>query len=410
MLGIKWLDEGEGHNTVDLIPQQWLAVEADWTPTRHEVLGSDGYSNGRVNCAVRVQGAIVDIDYEGRFAETNEARGFIIGMTRLKFTSAARQGHPKVWWRPKGSQVFERCTVDFVAQPTADGPFESQMSTLDDLRPRSKRLVFDLVAETGFDTSDWESSYRGTRSHKTNPKYCYEWAFLQPQKLIVLSLWYSDLLNEGGRILLRANFREDATARRQQGAKRQWADRAQKLDDALSAAVRTNLAVRVILVAGKMRQKHALDGPASQVQFRELDPEPWTITAYDFATGACELTRGIAASHYVDQFDLREEDLEHPERKETMSAEYVRDPAVRRRVLARSRGRCELCGEPGFRMEGGNLYLETHHIIPLALGGLDKDDNVVALCANDHRRAHYSAEKFHILEKLKEVRRAERIP
>ena len=41
-------------------------------------------------------------------------------------------------------------------------------------------------------------------------------------------------------------------------------------------------------------------------------------------------------------------------------------------------------------MESGALYLETHHVIPLGEGGADDDGNVVALCANDHRRAHFA--------------------
>ncbi len=51
-------------------------------------------------------------------------------------------------------------------------------------------------------------------------------------------------------------------------------------------------------------------------------------------------------------------------------------------------------------MESGSLYLETHHVIPLGEGGPDDDANVVALCANDHRRAHFSEERAAIRKKL----------
>lgn len=33
--------------------------------------------------------------------------------------------------------------------------------------------------------------------------------------------------------------------------------------------------------------------------------------------------------------------------------------------------------------------METHHIILLADDGTDRMSNVIALCANDHREAHY---------------------
>jgi predicted HNH restriction endonuclease len=34
-------------------------------------------------------------------------------------------------------------------------------------------------------------------------------------------------------------------------------------------------------------------------------------------------------------------------------------------------------------------YLETHHVIFLAHDGADKPTNVIALCPNDHREAHF---------------------
>ena len=43
-----------------------------------------------------------------------------------------------------------------------------------------------------------------------------------------------------------------------------------------------------------------------------------------------------------------------------------------------------------FRSKAGSLYLESHHIIPLSEGGVDHPSNVIALCPNHHREAHYS--------------------
>lgn len=47
------------------------------------------------------------------------------------------------------------------------------------------------------------------------------------------------------------------------------------------------------------------------------------------------------------------------------------------------------------------IYLETHHVQPLSEGGTDSEDNVAALCPNDHRKAHYSAEAAEIREHLR---------
>jgi 5-methylcytosine-specific restriction endonuclease McrA len=69
---------------------------------------------------------------------------------------------------------------------------------------------------------------------------------------------------------------------------------------------------------------------------------------------------------------------------------YDRDPKVRATVLKRANGRCEHCGQLGFICANGERYLETHHIIALAKDGADKLTNVIALCAQDHRMAHFS--------------------
>jgi 5-methylcytosine-specific restriction enzyme A len=79
-----------------------------------------------------------------------------------------------------------------------------------------------------------------------------------------------------------------------------------------------------------------------------------------------------------------------PEYRMRMSGSYVRDAKVRELVLKRAGGLCEECNEPGFLKPGGKRYLETHHVISLSEQGADKLHNVIALCATDHRRAHYA--------------------
>jgi len=92
--------------------------------------------------------------------------------------------------------------------------------------------------------------------------------------------------------------------------------------------------------------------------------------------------------HIDDQF------IDAPaEQKELTSTSYVRDPECRRAVLLRSNGVCEYCGLPGFIKHNGNTYLETHHIVPLAENGHDHPSNMIALCPNDHREAHYGRNK-----------------
>jgi predicted HNH restriction endonuclease len=53
-------------------------------------------------------------------------------------------------------------------------------------------------------------------------------------------------------------------------------------------------------------------------------------------------------------------------------------------------------------MPNGQVFLETHHIIPLSEGGGDVITNVAALCPNHHREAHHGSQaeliRAHLLE------------
>ena len=57
--------------------------------------------------------------------------------------------------------------------------------------------------------------------------------------------------------------------------------------------------------------------------------------------------------------------------------------------MKRAEGMCELCGKVGFLKADGTRYLESHHVIALAEDGEDRLTNVIALCPNDHREAHF---------------------
>lgn len=70
----------------------------------------------------------------------------------------------------------------------------------------------------------------------------------------------------------------------------------------------------------------------------------------------------------------------------------VRSTYPRLIALKRASGRCEGCREPSpFRTATGP-YLEAHHIDRLSDDGPDEPRNVIALCANCHRRAHFSVD------------------
>lgn len=78
-----------------------------------------------------------------------------------------------------------------------------------------------------------------------------------------------------------------------------------------------------------------------------------------------------------------------PGRTLITGSRYQRDEEVRRFVIKQAKGICEYCCKHGFLLPDGSCYLEAHHIIALAKQGPDMVENVIALCASDHREAHY---------------------
>ena len=106
-----------------------------------------------------------------------------------------------------------------------------------------------------------------------------------------------------------------------------------------------------------------------------------------------------SASRYVREFGLAIDDIhddepgnDDPDYQKAMRGSYKRNPVVRMAVLKRAAGKCEFCGIVPFAKVGGAAYLETHHIISLAEQGPDRLSNVIALCANHHREAHFGCD------------------
>jgi 5-methylcytosine-specific restriction protein A len=260
------------------------------------------------------------------------------------------------------------------------------------LKPEIKSQVYELVGQAGLDTSDW-SNFKG-KDPAVNPKYCYEWAFWNEAGRIVLCLWYVAMRHENGEIVQHLNYRD--VALRSQGNRK---SRAQRMDRALQMATNRKLPISVIIIDGIRRGD---DGAAaSKVARRTLDPVPWSVAAYDRETGACRLIRGRPPIEFADQFSSGVDEL--PGKRSVSGESFIRNPAVRRNVLSRANGVCESCGKVGFLMDDGRVYLETHHIVPLAENGRDSEQNAIALCPNEHREAHSGAKRMELRKLFTEL-------
>jgi 5-methylcytosine-specific restriction protein A len=78
-----------------------------------------------------------------------------------------------------------------------------------------------------------------------------------------------------------------------------------------------------------------------------------------------------------------------PDRALSVGFSFKRCPKVRAYVIKRAKGCCEYCCKPGFQMANGEQYIEAHHIIALSKQGDDTLQNVIALCPEHHREAHF---------------------
>jgi 5-methylcytosine-specific restriction protein A len=70
---------------------------------------------------------------------------------------------------------------------------------------------------------------------------------------------------------------------------------------------------------------------------------------------------------------------------------FHRNPNIVAERLFLANGTCDRrqLPAPFKRKSNGRPYLEVHHTIPLAEGGLDIVENTLALCPNCHREAHF---------------------
>lgn len=115
------------------------------------------------------------------------------------------------------------------------------MTALEEISPRSRELVYDLVGRAGVEVSAWGNYKRGPAHAASNPRYCYEWSFVENDKLVVLNLWHARMTESDGFVRDTLNMRSFAhrIARlrddplRKDEAKPVWEKRALKMDSAL---------------------------------------------------------------------------------------------------------------------------------------------------------------------------------
>jgi hypothetical protein len=311
------------------------------------------------------------------------------------------------------------------------------------LRPTRLERIYDVVQAAGIDVSAW---HKGKGDYASNPSFCYRWAF-EGETTALLCLWLDTIHWVDGAWVCTGNARQEQMEREAAGSDhwdqavrnrtKRWANSALQMDEVIKQAFRKKLEVRVCIVDTKAR---ASDLEASSADRRSLDPRPWSLQ-YDMMTGHYEVRREalsvierppVALEESVGELAATSGTPDQPSLPEITETSYgvgvvdqfvvdehLRDPVlteryerersavVRQLVMARSEGKCEWCDKLGFLKHDGQIYLESHHVVPLSEGGADSIQNVIALCPNDHRMAHYADGRESLVDKML-VRIAER--
>lgn len=272
------------------------------------------------------------------------------------------------------------------------------MSTISEIKPIRRQRLIDLVKAAGIDVSDWKNFKGGKKKEASNPRYCRNYSFFGPNNVTVVTLFHNSMKEKDGSVVVRNAIKD--TNMRQFASKKKGQEkrRALEFDGAIQRAYENRLPIRVIVCDGKRRSENQTGGKASHVSKRLLDPISWTVSEYNRKTGDCTLVRGT--HRFVDQFSVQSEPIRKPEKRDISGQTYVRNPIVRSNVLLRANGKCEWCEERGFLMADGEIYLETHHVVPLSEDGLDTEKNVAALCPNHHREAHHGIKKAQMRKRL----------
>ncbi len=71
---------------------------------------------------------------------------------------------------------------------------------------------------------------------------------------------------------------------------------------------------------------------------------------------------------------------------------YERDYLLAAALKERYGHKCQIC-ETTFPTTTGGSYSETHHLLPLGMGGFDVEENIVVVCPTCHRKFHSGSDE-----------------
>lgn len=274
--------------------------------------------------------------------------------------------------------------------------------TLADLRPTTKQLVKDVVELVNIKTDDWKGKGDTFRNS--------QWSFGGKGEPVLLFIWWKHLENSNdGKIFVKIDMLSLANKLRRSASKNLGikAKRAEEFHNRCLTAFMNKIPVRVALLEG---QEFHDEDKADTVDARELDSEDWYVTKYDEPTNEFILVREFSGEEKLaalkrteNETQFTEPSIEPTEPTKRISSgttTFLRDSEVVRVAKLRANGICEYCGQQGFETAQGGFYLEAHHVIPLSCNGDDQEWNIVAICPDDHRKAHFGVDRRKMRDEL----------
>ena len=102
----------------------------------------------------------------------------------------------------------------------------------------------------------------------------------------------------------------------------------------------------------------------------------------------------------IDSIDLTIKSI--PKKQDISTSGYPRNHKLRNLLKIKFKHTCQVCKETTFKNKDDDFYTESHHIVPLELGGEDKSKNILIVCANCHRKFH-SADEETLIETYGEL-------
>ena len=126
--------------------------------------------------------------------------------------------------------------------------------------------------------------------------------------------------------------------------------------------------------------EHELTSPGTPPKTSTSDEASWLAIRRDLVLAAAEATKGRLSEHEY----------------------WLRNRQLRAYVRERAGGTCESCGRKAPFVDRSNRpFLEVHHILQLAHDGLNSPRNVIGVCPNCHRRAHFGLDMDRFQQDLK---------